>query len=274
MKKDEIKKYIDNCNNSLEGFTLSPLKKIEDCILFLDSFQEYLTKHDFPFLQEKTKNISNILSTIKIFLDQTKYLDPDLMEELLFFLKGAFLDLSKHVDEIAEKDLEVLKNNHWQKILFLNDWVNEFLRLPERQTQGIKEKFEKYLIFDLGKDRFSLLMQLFVEMLLVEKKEDIVGGFIQFNQKKIPLINRKILFGDHPDNFPKKILIFNQNDSPMALEVDQVVNFLDLNIKKFFPVEMITGERYQGPIEYITILDNQPIFVLNPQTRALRPLTI
>jgi len=171
MKKNEFISYIDNCNNSLEGFVLSPLKKLDECLIYLDSFQNYLSKIEFPYLLEKVKNISNILFTTKHYLEYTKYLDPDLMEELLFFLKGAFLDLSDHIDEIVDKDLETLKNKHWQKILFLNDWVKDFLKLPDAIIPVVAEKLEKYLIFNLGKDQFTIPLESFVEIFLLKTKK-------------------------------------------------------------------------------------------------------
>jgi len=96
---------------------------------------------------------------------------------------------------------------------------------------------------------------------------------INYHTEKVPLVDRKNLFGDYADKFPKTLLIFKVNNSPMALEIDQVVNFLDLNIKQFFPVEFVTGEGYHGPIQHIAILDNKPVFVLNSQSSTLWPLT-
>lgn len=273
MKKDELKTYLDNCNKSLEGFAISPQKKLEECQFYLDSLQSYLAKEKFPYLKENVEKLSTILSTINKFLQQTKYLDPDLMEELLFFINGAFLDLINHADEIVDQDLESFKNNHCQKISFLNDWVKDFLKIIETPIPIVNEKFEKFMVFSLGKENFSIPIASFVEMVLLEGPEAIREGMLIYNEGKISLIDRKYLFGDYLEKFPKTVLILRQNNSIFALEVDQVVNFLNLNIKEFFRIEIVTGERYDGPIEYITILDNAPIFVLNPQSRPLRPLT-
>lgn len=266
MKKEKLKLRLENCINSLEGFASEPLKKLEDFLLYLDSLESFLVKNDFPYLLEKIKNLSVILLTVKKFLNKSKYLDPNLMEELLFFIRGALMDISSHIDEIEDKDLEPLKNIHWQKILFLNDWIMQFLKLPEPLIPVAKEQFEKFMLFSVGQDQFTLPISSFKEMVLIENEEDI-------RKKSLVIADRKSAFGEYPNEFPKIMLIFNQKNSALALEIDQLGNTQDLNIKEFLPIEEIAGKAYEGPIEHITIFENKPLFILNPLSSALRPLT-
>lgn len=266
MKREKLKLQLENCTKSLEGFTSDPLKRLEEFLLYFDSFESFLVKNDFPYLLEKAKNLSGILLTVKIFLNKSKYLDPNLMEELLFFLRGALMDISSHIEEIEDKDLEPLKNIHWQKILFLNDWVLQFLKLPETPIPVATEQFEKFMLFYLGKDQFTLPINSFKEMVMLEKEEDI-------RKKNLVIVDRRSAFGEYLNEFPKIMLIFNQKNSALALEIDQLGNTQDLNIKEFLPIEEIAGNGYEGPIEHITIFDNKPLFILNPQSSALRPLT-
>ena len=220
MIKNKLKIYLDDCTRSLDNISKEPLKNLEESLLYLDSLEKFLNQNNFPYLLEKTKNLSNILFTIKHFLEQTKYLDPNLMEELAFFLKGAFMDLSSHIDGMEDKDLEFLKNEHWQKILFLNDWVKEFLKLPEQTTSRKKEQYEKFLIFALEKDHFTIPINSFKEILLLERQEDLIENQITYKNKKIPLVDRQLVFGKSSTKFPKTILIFNQNNLNIGLEVD------------------------------------------------------
>ncbi len=176
------------------------------------------------------------------------------------------MDISSHIDEIEDKDLEPLKNIHWQKILFLNDWVKQFLKLPETPIPVAKEQFEKFMLFYLGKDQFTLPISFFKEMIMVDDEEDI-------RKKSLVIADRRSAFGEYHNKFPKIMLIFNQKNSAIALEIDQLGNTQDLNIKEFLPIEEIAGRDYEGPIEHITIFDNKPLFILNPLSSALRPLT-
>ena len=273
MKKEKLKLLLENCTKCLEGFISEPLKNLEELLLYLDSLQGFLVKNEFPYLLEKVENFSNILLTVKKYLTLSKYLDPNLMEELSFFLNGALIDLSSHMDDIKEKDLESLKNTHWQKIIFLKDWVSEFLKLPEIFKASITEQFEKFMLFHIGNDQFTLPISSFKEMVMLEKEEEIKDGKMAYQDKMIGIVDRKSSFGEIIFKFPKIMLIFNQNNSALALEIDQLGNPQDLNIKGFEPIEVIAGNAYEGPIEYITILDNKPLFILNPQSSALRPLT-
>jgi chemotaxis signal transduction protein len=273
MNKEKLRIHLENCTKCLEGFASDPLKNLEELLLYLDSLQGFLVKADFPYLLEKVEKISNILLAVKKYLNFSKYLDPNLMEELAFFLNGALLDFSSHMDDIKEKDLESLKNTHWQKILFLKDWVSEFLKLPEISKASITEQYEKFILFFIGHNLFTLPISSFKEMVMLEKEEEIMEGGMIYQNKKIAIIDRNSAFGESNNKFPKTMLIFNQNNLTLALEIDQLGSALNLNIKEFDSIEVVAGIGYEGPIEYITIFENKPLFILNPQSSALRPLT-
>jgi hypothetical protein len=118
MKKEKLKIHLENCTKCLEGFISEPSKHLEELLLYLDSLQGFLVKNEFPYLLEKVENLSNILLTVKKYLTLSKYLDPNLIEELSFFLNGALMDLSSHMDDIKENDLESLKIPIGKKLYF------------------------------------------------------------------------------------------------------------------------------------------------------------
>jgi len=273
MKKEKISDLIENCNRSLENFSNTPDKDIEELLLNLDSLESYLSQDDLPFLLEKTKFLGEIVLKIKLFFEQKIYLDIDLLEELPFFLRGALMELSGHANEILDKDSDSLKNAHWQKIFFLRDWVNEYLKFKKKTESVQKEKIEKFMIFSLGEDWFSIPIIYFRELVLLEKESEISEGKITYKTQKIPLVDRNLVFGKYSDRYPKTILIFQQNNTLLGLEVFKLINSEDLNINDFIPIEDITGYDYVGPIKGLTVKDNNPLFILNPPNSYHWPLT-
>ncbi len=273
MKKEKISNLIENCNLSLENFSNTPDKNIEELLLHLDSLEGYLSQNDLPFLLEKAKFLGEIVLKIKLFFEQKIYLDIDLLEELPFFLRGALMELSGHANDILEKGSDSLKNTHWQKIFFLRDWVNEYLKFSKKPESVQKEKFEKFMIFSIGQDWFSIPLSYFCELVLLEKESDLMEGRLQYKNEKIPLIDRNLIFGNYPDKYPKTILIFQRNNNFLGLEVDKLINSEDLNINNFIPIEEIIGYDYIGPIKSLTVKDNNPLFILNPPNSYHWPLT-
>ncbi|MFI5390672.1 MAG: chemotaxis protein CheW [Bacteriovoracales bacterium] len=273
MNKEKISNLIENCNSSLENFSKNPEKNTEELLLNLDSLERYLSQNDFPFLLEKVKYLFEIISKIKQFFEQMTYLDIDLLEELALFLGGALMELSGHANEILDKDSISLKNTHWQKIFFLRDWANEYLKFPKKQLSIQKEKFEKFMIFSIGQDWFSIPISSFRELVLLEKESEITEGKLLYKNEKIPLVDRNLLFGNYSEKYPKTILIFYQNNTFLGLEVDKLINSEDLNINNFIPIENITGFDYIGPIKNLAVKDNNPLFILNPPNSYHWPLT-
>ncbi len=268
MNKNEILTQIDKCFLSLKNFIFEPAKSLENCIFVLESFKN----EPFPIFLEKNNFLLNIFEKTLKILSQKIYLEKDMLEELNFFIKGSLLDLAQHAREI-EKD-ESFKNDYWQKILFLRDWVENFLSLPAPKTKVVENLIKKFLIFTLGNNIYCLPINSYREIILVEASEEIKNGIYNYKDEKIPLVDRKKVFGDYSDNFPKTILIFSQNNSFVGLEVDQLINSEDLDTNTFYPIETIAGSHYVGPIKYIGIKGENPIFVLEPQGQRSWPLTI
>jgi chemotaxis signal transduction protein len=183
------------------------------------------------------------------------------------------MELSGHANDILEKDSNSLKNTHWHKIFFLRDWVNEYLKFSKKQLNVQKEKFEKFMIFSIGQDWYSIPISHFRELILLEKEPELNEGIFLHKNEKIPLVDRKLLFGNYSKKYPKTILIFNQNNTFLGLEVDKLINSEDLNINDFIPIENITGFDYFGPIKNLAVKDNTPLFILNPPNSFHWPLT-
>ncbi|RLA66301.1 MAG: hypothetical protein DRQ88_06985 [Epsilonproteobacteria bacterium] len=274
----KINLLVEKCHAELTSFSTRP----DDCFSRIQvTFETLFNESDqlrLDIFKSSLVELFNCLINLDETLTRLGYTDPDLLEEAQLFISGGFQDIRTYLSDLEnEPDSKTLKEKNLKKLNLLKDWVQELVNSlpPEALDQSIDSNLEKYIIFEIRGEHFALMEQKIKEIIYMpsEKMTPIDNTYfsdiITHREQKILIINRTNDLGEEfsPKNEGTKIiLVATKIGILIGLEVDKILKIQELDTGIFTHVKDITGPNYNGPITFITMFEDAPLFIMNKQS--------
>ncbi|TDJ04725.1 MAG: chemotaxis protein CheW [Deltaproteobacteria bacterium] len=276
----KINSLIESCRQLLSNFLTAPYDFYPQIEKLFDSL---FVESDKLNLVAFKSSLAELYRDLQIFdetLGKLHYTDPDSLEEAKLFISGGFLDISSYLSDLKKHpDGQELKEKNAQKLTLLKDWMAEFqLSIPQDIPEEVEEaNIERFIIFKLGEDNFAINENIIQEILHVNLddlnaiEDPHFKAMVKYRENQILIWNRGALLGENfqaGNEEVKIILVGSRVGTYLGLEVDKILKIQELDTNLFTSIEDITGPSYQGAIQFLTLFEDSPLFIIGWRTDA------